>query len=95
MRRPWALADEYLQVGVVARQPAGDRHGLRIVRVYAAGARQRQLRELVGVGALELDQAAVLEQLDVPAFALIAVANLAAMACVTGLDTRARPRGPA
>ena len=54
---------DVLQVGVVAGQAACDGHGLRVVRVHAAGAWQGQLGELVGVGAFELDQAAVLQQL--------------------------------
>ena len=66
--RPHATAlgradGDVLQIGFVARQPPGDGNGLRIVRVHAAGARVGQLGQLVGVGALELGQAAVLQQL--------------------------------
>ena len=56
-------ADRYvLQVRLVAGEPPGDRHRLRIVGVHAAGPRVDHLRQLVGVGALELGERAVLEQ---------------------------------
>ena len=54
---------DVLQVGVVARQASGHGHGLRVMGVHAPGARQRELGKLVGVGALELGQAAVLQDL--------------------------------
>jgi hypothetical protein len=64
MRRPSSRAHgDVLQIGVVAGQPAGHRHGLRVMRVHAAGVGVDHLRQLVGVGALELGQAAVLEDL--------------------------------
>ena len=53
----------FCRFGLVAGQPPGHGHGLRVVRVHAAGARMRHLRQLVGVGALELRQAPVLQQL--------------------------------
>jgi hypothetical protein len=63
-RRPFGGADrDVLQVRVVARQPPGHRDGLRIGRVDAAGLRVHHQRQLVGVGALQLREAAVLEQL--------------------------------
>ena len=54
---------DVLQIGVVARQTPCDGHGLRIVRVHAAGARQGELGEFVGVGSLELGQSPVLQNL--------------------------------
>ena len=54
---------DVLQVGLVAGQPPRDRHSLRIVGVYPAGARVRQLGQFVGVGALELGQAPMLQDL--------------------------------
>ena len=50
-----------LQVGFIARQAPCDSYCLRVMRVHAAGARVRQLRQLVGVSAFELGQAAVLQ----------------------------------
>ncbi len=53
---------------------------------------------LVGMQAVSIPLAGAVRDRTgtyVPAFALIAVANLAAMACVMGLDSRARPRGAA
>ena len=70
-RRDEGLADapalrradgDVLQVGVVGGQAPGDRHGLRVRGVHAAGVRVDHLRQLVGVGGLELRDAAVLEQ---------------------------------
>ena len=58
-----SLDRNVLQVGIGARQAPRDRHRLRIVGVDAPGARIRHLRQLVGVGALELGQATVLQQL--------------------------------
>ena len=52
-----------LQIGVVAGQAPRHRHGLRVVGVHTAIRWQGHLRQLVGVGALELGQRAVLEQL--------------------------------
>ena len=52
---------DVLQIGVVAAQPPRHRHRLRVVGVDAAGARQSQLRQLVGVGAFELGNAAMLQ----------------------------------
>ena len=61
---PFGRADRnVLQVRLVARQPPGHRHRLRVSRVHAAGGRVDHLRQLVGVGALQLREAAVLEQL--------------------------------
>jgi hypothetical protein len=52
---------DVLQVGVVAGQPPRHRHRLRVVGVHTAGGRVHHQRQLVGVGALELGQAAVLQ----------------------------------
>ena len=52
---------DVLQVGVVATEPPGHRHGLRVVRVHSASARVGQCGKLVGVGAFELGQPAVLQ----------------------------------
>ena len=52
-----------LQVRVVAGQTPSHRHRLGVMRVHAARAWMRQLGQLVGVSALELGQAAVLQQL--------------------------------
>ena len=51
-----------LQVRVVAGQPARHCNRLRVVGVHATGLRIDHQRQLVGVGALELGQAAVFEQ---------------------------------
>ena len=39
-----------LQVGIVAGQPAGDRHRLRVVGMHASGVRIDHARQLVGIG---------------------------------------------
>ncbi len=50
-----------LQVRIVARQPPGHRHRLRVVGMHAARRRVHHLRQLVGVRGLEFCQPAVLE----------------------------------
>ena len=61
---PLGRADrDVLQVGVVAGQAPRHRHRLRIVRVHAAGAGVGHAGQLVGVGALELGERAVFEDL--------------------------------
>ena len=50
-----------LQIRIIAGQAPGHRHRLRVMGVDAAGARQGQLRQLVGVGALELGEAPVFQ----------------------------------
>ena len=61
---PFRRADgDVLQVGVVAGQAPRHRHRLGIVGVHPARARVGQLGQLVGVGALQFGQAAVLQQL--------------------------------
>ena len=50
-----------LQIRVVARQTARDRHGLRVMRVNTAGFWVGQLGEFVGVGSLELGKPSVLQ----------------------------------
>ena len=52
-----------LKIGVVTGQPPGDCYRLCVVRMHPAGARQRELGQLVGIGALELGQTTVLQQL--------------------------------
>ena len=52
---------DVLQIRVVGRQPPGHRHGLRVSRVDAAGARIDHAGQLVGVGRFQLGQAAVVE----------------------------------
>ena len=54
---------DVLQVGVIAGQAAGDGHGLGVVGVHAPAGGQGQLGQFVGVGALELGQSAVLQDL--------------------------------
>ena len=59
---PLGRADrDVLQIGVVAGQTARHRHRLRVVGMHAPGRWQGQLREFVGVGALELGQSPVLQ----------------------------------
>ena len=59
---PFGCLDrDVLQVGVVAAQAPGHRNRLRVVRVHATGSRIRELAQLVGVGALQLGKAAVLQ----------------------------------
>ena len=53
---------DVLQVGVGGGEPPRHRHGLRVVGVHAAGSRVHHARQLVGVGALELREPAVLEE---------------------------------
>ena len=69
-RRDEGLADapalfgadrDVLQVRVGAGEPPGDRHGLGIVGVHAPRGRVDRARQLVGVGALQLGHAAVVE----------------------------------
>ena len=50
---------DVLQVGVGRRQAPGDRHRLREAGMHAAGGRVDHLRQLVGVGVLQLGEAAV------------------------------------
>ena len=52
-----------LQIRIVARQPAGDRHGLRVMRMNSASQRLRELSKFVGVGAFEFGQRTVLQNL--------------------------------
>ena len=54
---------DVLQVGIVAGQATGHRDRLRVVGMHAAGSGQRELGQLVGVGALELGKASVFQQL--------------------------------
>ncbi len=50
-----------LQIGIVGGQPPGHGHGLGVVGMHPAGVRVDHLRQLLGVGALEFGQAAVVE----------------------------------
>ena len=52
---------DVLQIGVVAGQASRHRHSLRIVGVYPAGLRHRQLCQFVGVSAFEFGQRAVFQ----------------------------------
>jgi hypothetical protein len=62
MRRPSGVRiGMFCRLGSLRGQPAGDGHRLREAGVHAAGGRVDHARQLVGVGALELGQAAVLE----------------------------------
>ncbi len=51
-----------LQVGIVAGQAPRHRYGLRVMGVHPSRSGQGQLGQLVGVGALELAERAVLQQ---------------------------------
>ena len=53
----------FCRFGIVARQAPRHRHRLRVRRVDAPGLGVHHQRQLVGVGALQLREAAVLEQL--------------------------------
>ena len=53
---------DVLQVGIRRGQLAGDDRGLRIMRVHPAGGRIDHARQLVGIGGLQLGQAAVFQQ---------------------------------
>ena len=64
MRRPSAVRiGMFCRFGSLLDKPPGHRDRLRVVGVHAAGRRVDHQRQLVGVGALQLRQAAVLEQL--------------------------------
>ena len=52
---------DVLQVRVVAGQPPGNRHGLCVIGVHAAGGGQNHFGQFVGIGRFEFGQAAVLQ----------------------------------
>ena len=51
-----------LQIRIVRGQAPGDRHRLRVVGMHAAGGLVDHLRQLVGIGRLQLGHAAVFQQ---------------------------------